>query len=100
MSACDHSESLYGRCTSCGMTWEQQSMKYRIVPGVFARPLDAVAPRRAELVDAVADMGSGIVIDSTGAVVAFHESHLRFIEAGVGDYRVSPHPSPANQSGI
>jgi len=22
---CDHSESLYGRCVSCGMTWEQQA---------------------------------------------------------------------------
>jgi len=23
-SSCDHSESLYGRCVACGMTWEQQ----------------------------------------------------------------------------
>lgn len=68
---------------------------YRIVPGVFARTLDTLAPRRAELVDALADMGTGLVIDSTGVVVAFHESQLRFVEAGVGDYRVSPHPSPA-----
>ncbi|HET6866299.1 MAG TPA: hypothetical protein VFH80_10260 [Solirubrobacteraceae bacterium] len=22
---CDHAESLYGRCTACGMTWEQQA---------------------------------------------------------------------------
>lgn len=22
---CDHSESLHGRCVSCGMTWEQQA---------------------------------------------------------------------------
>ena len=25
MTQCDHSESLYGRCTRCGMTWEQQA---------------------------------------------------------------------------
>lgn len=22
---CDHGESLYGRCSACGMTWEQQA---------------------------------------------------------------------------
>jgi len=25
VTQCDHSESLYGRCTRCGMTWEQQA---------------------------------------------------------------------------
>jgi hypothetical protein len=24
---CDHHESLHGRCTACGMTWEEQSEK-------------------------------------------------------------------------
>lgn len=24
-SNCDHHESLYGRCTACGMTWKQQA---------------------------------------------------------------------------
>lgn len=24
-STCDHAESLYGRCTACGKTWEQQA---------------------------------------------------------------------------
>ena len=25
MTRCDHSESLYGRCVSCGMTWAEQA---------------------------------------------------------------------------
>ena len=63
-------------------------MTYRIVPGVFSRPAqDMIAPQRADLSDAVADMGHGLVIDDSGRVVAFHESQLPFITAGVGDYR-------------
>jgi len=63
-------------------------MRYRIVPDVFARPRNATAPTRTRLVDAVLDMGSGLVIDPSGRIVAFHERHLRFIEGRVGEYRV------------
>lgn len=29
---CDHAESLYGRCTSCGMTWGQQAAERPATP--------------------------------------------------------------------
>lgn len=32
------------------------------------------------LEDATADMGEGVVFDSSGEVVAFHERHLRWVE--------------------
>jgi hypothetical protein len=50
---------------------------YSIVPGPFYSPSAlALAPRRSELADAVADMGTGMVLADDGRLVAFHESHL------------------------
>ena len=65
------------------------SYAYRIIPSVFASPVQvAMSPRRADIEHAVADMGFGVVIDEqTGRVVAFHESHLPFVNAGVGNYQ-------------
>ncbi len=38
------------------------------------------ARRYERLEDAVADMGEGLVFDDSGAIVAFHERHLRWLE--------------------
>lgn len=62
---------------------------YRVIASVFAAASHALrAPRTRELTGAVADMGTGMVIDETGRVVAFHESHLRSLSAGAGNWRV------------
>lgn len=56
-------------------------MAYRIVPSLWFRPATlALAPRRERIEDAVADMGTGVVIAEDGHIAAFHESHLRTIE--------------------
>lgn len=52
---------------------------YRIIDGVFSRP-HAYGKRYSTIDGAFCDMGKGIVIDDTMRIVAFHESHLRFIE--------------------
>ena len=63
------------------------SAGFRVIPGVFASPaVSAHATRRQRIEDAIADMGNGLVIDESGRVVAFHESHLPFVTAGVGNY--------------
>lgn len=48
---CDHSESLYGRCVACGMTWEQQSSSRGPGPAatIGGQP-GPVTPRCFELV--------------------------------------------------
>lgn len=62
---------------------------YRVVPSVFAKRSHAhTAERFHDLTTAVTAMRTGMVINSADQVVAFHESHLRFVEAGVGQYRV------------
>ena len=40
---CDHSESLYGRCTACGMTWEQQAEQRSQPVGVSDEAVEAAA---------------------------------------------------------
>lgn len=66
-------------------------MTYRIVRSTSYRPADlALARPYADLADAVADMGEGIVLAEDGHVTAFHEKHLRFIEFREG--RLMPEP--------
>lgn len=56
-------------------------MAYRLLPGPLYSPAHfARAPRRTAVEDAVADMGTGIVVDDAGRLVAFHESHLTTVE--------------------
>jgi hypothetical protein len=45
-----------------------------------AEVLLAKASPRERIEDAVADMGEGVVFDSSGEIVAFHERHARWIE--------------------
>lgn len=55
---------------------------YHIVSSVYSSPADhALARRYTRLTDAFADMGEGLVYDSAGALVVFHEKHLKFVEA-------------------
>lgn len=55
---------------------------YRVIPSTMAAPSTIALARTYQVVeDAVADMGTGIVIDTHASLVAFHESHdQRLIE--------------------
>lgn len=54
---------------------------YRVVRGPFYSPSQAaLAPRYADVTDAVRAMGEGMVIAEGGRLVAFHESHLETLE--------------------
>lgn len=55
---------------------------FRIIPHLNVKPSRlATAKRYTRLEDAFADMGEGIIVGSDNRIVAFHEKHLRFIEA-------------------
>ena len=61
------------------------SGRYVVVAHPDARPAARALARRHERVeDAVAAMGTGVVLDETGRLVAFHELHLALIERRAG----------------
>lgn len=82
--ACDHSESLYGRCVACGMTWEQQASANG--PGPIAtiggQPGPGV-PRRFQLyrhtdishVSGVGVVASGAQFPDGSVAVRWHGAH-------------------------
>ena len=57
--------------------------RYVILPHPTPRPSDLASARRySELADAFADMAQGVILDvNRGEIVAFHERHLRLLEA-------------------
>lgn len=53
---------------------------YRLMPGPIFVPIRlALARRYRRIEDAVADMGTGVVVRD-GEIVAFHEKHLPMME--------------------
>ena len=57
--------------------------RYAILSHPSPRPGDLASARRySRLADAFADMAQGVVLDlDRGEIVAFHERHLRLLEA-------------------
>jgi len=47
-TACDHAESMHGRCVGCGMTWEQQAASRQPAPTVSAAQVGRAAARARE----------------------------------------------------
>ncbi len=55
--------------------------KYRVAAGPMISPARlALAPRFADIEQAVASMGTGVVFDHTGGIAAFHERHLPLLD--------------------
>lgn len=55
---------------------------YRIVQSPYYKPAQfALARRYTDLTNAFIDMGEGVLLGDDERIIAFHEKHLRFVEA-------------------
>lgn len=60
---------------------EEQARTYRVLPHPTFKPwMLAVARRYSDITNAVADMGTGVVVKDDGEIAAFHERHLPYLE--------------------